>query len=107
SRRICLLRLLRNSVRDSVVDPRQVDLEHGSEPRLTVNPNVAAALFHNTVDRRQSQAGSFTYFFRRKEGLEDSRLRLLVHAASGIADRQHDVFSRVYSDVLRSSLSVK
>ena len=41
-----------------LLDPRQTDLEHGPAPRLAVDPDEAAALFHDAVDGREAEAGA-------------------------------------------------
>jgi len=41
-------------------------------------------LFHNTVNRGQSQASSFSKFFGREEWLKDSRQRRGIHSVPGI-----------------------
>src|SRR5687768_11065825 len=60
---------------------------------LTDAPSSVArhALLHDAVDRGQPQSGSLPGRLGREERLEDVRAGLLVHAGSGIADREHHV----------------
>jgi hypothetical protein len=41
----------------------QIDLEGRTQPGLAVNPYVAAALFHDAVYRRQTEARALAFIF--------------------------------------------
>src|SRR5215213_3613219 len=90
-----------------IVNARQVDFENCSHSGLAINPDVPATLFHNTVDSRQSQASSFADVFSCEEGFEDPCLSLLVHAAAGVANRQHHVLAWLYGNVFQRSVIIK
>jgi hypothetical protein len=72
-------------------DARQVHLERRTGPRLAVDPHRTAGLLHDAEDGRQPEARASSHLFRSEEGLEDAGLRRAVHAAAGVADRQHHV----------------
>ena len=76
------------------LDLRQVDFERRAFSELAIDPDVAATLFDNAVDRGQAKTGSLTVLFGREEWLEDAGLGLLVHPTACIAERQHHVRSR-------------
>ena len=57
-----------------------------------MDPDVSATLFHETVDRREPEACPSALFLCREKGFEDVRLRLGVHAGTGIAHDQHHIF---------------
>jgi hypothetical protein len=59
--------------------PGQVDLERRAAPGLTVDPDVAAALLHDPVDRRQPQPDPLALPLGGKEGLEDPGPGVRVH----------------------------
>src|SRR5712692_3007850 len=73
------------------MNPRQIDLEGGALPGLAVDPDAAAALLDNAVDRSQAKPRALSYPLGGKEGLKDAGLGLRVHAQSGIGQREHDV----------------
>src|SRR5687767_2312365 len=58
----------------------QVDLERRAPADLRVNLDGAAPLLDDPVDGRESESGPALRALRREEGLEDARLRLLVHS---------------------------
>src|SRR5262249_12456614 len=72
-----------------------------------VHPDMAARLLNDSVDGRQPQAAAFAELFRREEGLEYPRLRLLVYAGPGIADCQHHVSTGRDFDMVRSVLLIE
>ena len=76
------------------LDARQVDFERRPFSGLAIDPDVAATLFDNAVDRGQAKTGPLSVLLGREEWLEDVGLGLRVHSAPGIADRQHHVRSR-------------
>ena len=51
-------------------------------PGLRVEPDVAARLADDPVDRREAQAGALADVLGREERLEDVRARREVHALS-------------------------
>ena len=53
----------------------QVDLEDAPLARLTVDPDVPAALLHDAVDGRQAETGALSHRLGGEEGLEDAGLR--------------------------------
>ena len=77
-----------------LIDARQINLERSAFADFAVDPDEAAALFHDAVDRGKTEAGSLPLFLGGEKGLEDARLRFLVHAGAGVADGEQDVMSR-------------
>src|SRR5687768_2481720 len=69
-------------------DRRQVNLERGTESRLTVGPDVAAALLYDTVNHGQSQPTPLADSLGREERLEEVLHRLPIHPLAGVADHQ-------------------
>ena len=86
-------RVRRDSERHLVLDSRKINLERRSVARLAIDPDVSAALFDDSVDRRQAEARALPFFLGGEERLEDVGLRLFVHAAAVVGDRQHDVLA--------------
>jgi len=78
-----------------VLHPGQIDLERRPAPHLAVDFDVAAALLHDAMDRRQPQSSPFTNSLGGEERFEDVPARLCIHAHAGVAHRQHDVGARV------------
>src|SRR6266702_4758646 len=74
-------------------DHWQVDLKRCAVARLTVDPDVAATLFHDAIDRRKAEPRALPRFLGGKEGLKDAGLCLFVHSASRVADNNLDVAS--------------
>src|SRR5271156_1206356 len=74
-------------------DPWQVDLEARAAPGFAVNPDVTAALFHDSVNRCKPEARSFAFFFGRKKWLENMSLRFGVHAAAVVGNCEHHIFA--------------
>src|SRR5215831_20177411 len=74
-------------------DAGQINFESATESRLTVDPNVASALFHDAVDRREAQPSSLSLVLGSEEWLEDMRLYFIGHAAARIGNCKHDVFA--------------
>src|SRR4029077_7684183 len=72
----------------------QVNFEDASLRDLAVDPDVATALLYNSVDGCQSQAGALTEFFGGEKRLKNPQLRLAIHSAAGIRDRQHHIAAR-------------
>ena len=73
------------------LDARQIDLERGAAAHFAVDVDVAAGLLDDAVDGGQAQAGALARPLGGEERLEDLRLRGRVHAAAGVAHRQHHV----------------
>ena len=63
---------------------------------------MPAAMLHDAIHRGESEPGPFADFFRREERLENPAHRGLIHACSGITDREQDVASRFHGKMLRS-----
>ena len=76
-----------------VFNSRQINLEAGSAVGFAIHPDVAAALFHDSVYRRETKSSSLSFFLRRKEGFENVRLRFGVHTAAIVGNREHYVFA--------------
>src|SRR2546426_9520519 len=76
---------------NGLFNPRQIDSERGPVPRLTVHPDVAAALFHDPIDRGEPKPRALALRFGGEEMLEETRLGLLVHPAHGVADGELNV----------------
>ena len=74
-----------------LVGAREQDSERGSMPRSALHGDMTAALLDDPVDGRESESRSLAFLFCGEEGLEQMRLRLLIHAATGVLDRQHHV----------------
>src|ERR1019366_2077075 len=55
---------------------------------------AAFTLFHNAINGGQAQTCSFSYLLGSEEGLKNMGLGFFVHAAPGIADREHYVPAR-------------
>src|ERR1043165_537128 len=73
---------------------RQINLDGGATVRLAVDPDVAAALLHDSVNSRQTKTSTAAFDFRRKKRFEDSGFRLYTHPATSVAAREHDVAAR-------------
>src|SRR5579885_2698004 len=57
----------------------KVDVEASSCARFADDFDVSAALFHNPVDHRQTEASSLALLFRSEKGFEDPRLCGSIH----------------------------
>src|SRR5215470_6324768 len=53
---------LGSSILGGLIDTRKVDLERRALIRLTVHPNVAAALFYDAVHHRKSKPRALSHF---------------------------------------------
>src|SRR5881628_2416804 len=71
------------------IDTRQINLEGGAFVFLTIEPNVALALFYYSIYGRQSQTSSLAGPLCRKEGLKDMFSNIAFHTAPSVANRQH------------------
>ena len=72
------------------VDSRQQDFKRRTLSGLAVDPNEAAALFHDSVHGCQTQPRSLASFLGCEERLEDARLSLGIHAEASVRDRKPD-----------------
>src|SRR2546427_13070592 len=80
------------------LDARQVDFERRAFSGLAIDPDVAATLFDNAVDRGQAKTGPLSVLLGREEWLVDAGLRPRLPPAPGIAQRQQCVMTRPTSD---------
>src|SRR6266446_2588076 len=67
---------------------RQINFEDASLCDLAVDPDVAAGLFYDSVDGCQAQAGALPEFFSGEERIKNPQLRLAIHSAARVRDRQ-------------------
>src|SRR2546428_13083020 len=70
------------------LDARQVDFERRAFSGLAIDPDVAATLFDNAVDRGQAKTGPLSVLLGREEWPEDAALVSRVNPTPGFADRQ-------------------
>ena len=70
---------------------RKINFKRRALPGRTVHPNEAAALLHHAINRRQPQSRSFADFLGGEKRLENMGFGRLVHAVSGVADREQHV----------------
>ena len=84
-------------VRERFEDAWEIQFEGGPLPRLAIDPDVSAGLFHNAVHGSQAQTGPFALFFGRKKRLEDVAPRLRIHAVSVVAHCDHGEFARLHA----------
>ena len=73
------------------LDAWQIDLETRAAPWLRVDGDVAVALLHNAVHRRQTETGPFAHFLRCKEWLEEMGAHRGVHARAAVGHGHHRV----------------
>src|SRR5262249_54108458 len=64
--------------------------------RLRIDADAAAALFNDSVDRRQPQAGPLAYFLVHHGRVNNLLRQFVVHATAGIADGEHDITPRLH-----------
>src|SRR5687767_7645450 len=69
----------------------EVQLERRSSADLTVEPDMTAALLHDTVYRRMPQAGPIAWPLGGEERFEHPRAGGGIHPAAGIGHHQHDM----------------
>src|SRR5690348_9236543 len=81
-------------------DPREVNLKRGAEPWFTVNPDVATALAHDSVNRRQAKSGAAAFFFGGEKRFEDAADGFAVHATAAVGDAQLHVRAGANVNVL-------
>src|SRR5690606_18046808 len=82
-----------------LVGTRQVDFHRRTAPAFAVNPHLSAALFDDSKDGRQPEAGAAAYFFGGEEWFEDAGLGRRIHTHPVVGDSEHDVATRSYFDV--------
>ena len=75
-------------------DAGKVDLERRAVPGLAVDPDVPAALLDDAVHGRQPEPGALAGRLGREERLERVLRTVGVHAAAGVAHREHHVLAR-------------
>src|SRR5206468_4506219 len=85
---------------DRLLNARQVNRKGCAMAGVAVDYNRAAALLDDAVHGRQSQPSASPLFFGGEEGLENLGKCLCIHAASGVADGQHDVGAGWEQEVL-------
>src|SRR5216684_7308231 len=78
---------------DRVCDARQINLEGGALSEFAVYPDVTAALFHDAVDRRETETSATAAFLRGVKRFEDVGDRIGRHARAGVRDGEQDVWS--------------
>ena len=75
-------------------DSRQIDLEARAPPRLRIDGDVTAALFHDAVHRSEPEPRTLADFLGGKERLEQMGADAGFHARASIGDGEHRVGSR-------------
>src|ERR1700733_1646716 len=63
---------------DLVFRAGEVNLERRSVSRFAVDQNVSPAVFDNSIDSGEAQAGSFAYVLGREERFEDARYSCFI-----------------------------
>src|SRR5215469_2120491 len=84
----------------NLVHSRQIDLKCAALSGLAVNPDITAALFHDSVDGRKSKPSAAAALFSGEKRFENVRHSLLVHAHTGIGNGEHHVPTGFYRGVL-------
>src|SRR5947208_9678594 len=67
------------------------DADRRAAVRLTLDPDIAPALFDNAVHGGQAEAGALPDLLRRKERLEQMRFHVRRHAGAGVDDLEERV----------------
>src|SRR5260221_2852202 len=70
---------------------REVELEGGALTRLRIEPDVAAGLAHDSIDRGQPEPGPEADVLGREERFEHVLTSGSIHTDSGVADCQLDI----------------
>ncbi len=73
---------------------RQVDNESRAGIRFALHLDKAPVIVHHSVNHGQSETGAFAALLRGKKWLEDMRLHLPAHAASGVAHADAGIILR-------------
>src|SRR5262249_56789560 len=73
---------------------RQVDRELAALTRLAMNPDFSVVLLHDSVDRRETEAGSLALTLGGEEWLKDVSLGLFCHPMTSVSDGVGSVFAR-------------
>ena len=74
---------------------------------LAVNADMSARLLDEAEDHAEAEAGALVPAFGREERLKNPMHDLRGHAASGVADFEHDVAARNNLGVLRGIIGVE
>src|SRR3954468_3758125 len=80
-------------VQTGLLGPRQPQFDRGAFPELAADLHRPSPLRGKSLDHRQAEAGTRSEPFGRKEWLECSCERFLIHAGPGVADRHDHVFA--------------
>src|SRR6202453_1071318 len=72
----------------------KVDLKFRAFADFALEPDIAAALLDDPVNRRQTQARSFALLLRSVKRLEYVGLHFGAHSRAGVAYLQHHVWPR-------------
>ena len=66
----------------------------GAAALFALHQDIPATLFYDAIHRGEAEAGALAFFFGGEKWFENSGLRFLVHAHSGVAHGEHDVVAR-------------
>src|SRR5271157_3954571 len=83
-----------NQGRRRFVNARQIDVESGTRPQCAGNPDIAATLLNDSVDRCQSQSSAMALWFRGEERLKSAGSYLCAHSLTCVTYREANVTSR-------------
>src|SRR3989441_1258231 len=72
-------------------DARQIDAERGTPTRRAVHADIAPALTHDAIHRREAEPGPLTMRLGGEERLEQVRPDLAVHADARVRDAEQHV----------------
>src|ERR1700733_3780931 len=86
---------------------RKVDFERRAFAGTAVHANASLALRHNSVHRGEPETGPMPQAFCCEERFEDFRFDIVFHAATGVAFRQHYMFSGLRTRVLGNIMLVQ
>src|SRR5208282_2171559 len=78
---------------DLVIGVGKIDLESRSVTELAINKDMSSALLDDAVDGGEAKTGAFAQLFGGEEGLKDAGDGGFIHAATGVADGEENVFS--------------
>src|SRR4051812_12757968 len=87
--RSCLGLILRNRR----MDAWEIEFDRRSFAYFTIYFDMAARLFGETIDLRQTKAGTVSYVLCREEGIEGLRQHVRGHPASTIGYSDHNVLA--------------
>src|SRR5271166_2766334 len=77
-----------NQGRRRFVHARQIDVESGTRPQCAGNPDVAATLLNDSVDRCQSQSRATALWFGGEERLKSAGSYLFAHSLTRVTYRE-------------------